>query len=62
MTPMDQDQEDHEDMAATPVNKELLNAFLVRSLPLLKLVTSKVLMPVHVCDYHNQQGSGTGCG
>jgi hypothetical protein len=54
MNPIDQDQEDHEDMVAAPVNKELLNAFFARSVPLLKLVISKGPMTVHVIDYHNQ--------
>jgi hypothetical protein len=54
MTPTDQDQEDHEDMAAALVNKELLNEFFVQSLPLLKLVISKGSMPAQVCDYHKQ--------
>jgi hypothetical protein len=54
MTPKDQDQEDHEDMVAALVNKELLNAFFTRSVPLLKLVISKGPMPVQVCDYHKQ--------
>jgi hypothetical protein len=54
MTPTDQDQEDHEDTAAALVNEELLNAFFARSVFLLKLVTSKVPMPLQVCDYHRQ--------
>jgi hypothetical protein len=54
MTPTDQDQEDHEDMATASVNKELLNALCARSVPLLKLVISKVPMPLQVCDYHKQ--------
>jgi hypothetical protein len=33
-----------------------------RSVPLLKLVISKGPMPVQVCDYHKQQGSGNGFG
>jgi hypothetical protein len=62
MTPTDQDQEDHADMLAALVNKELLNAFFARSAPLLKLVISKGPMPVQVCDYHKKWGSGNGCG
>jgi hypothetical protein len=62
MTPTDQDQEDYEDMVAALVNKELLNALFAQSVPLLKLVISKGLIPVHVCDCHKQRGSGTGCG
>jgi hypothetical protein len=62
MTPTDQDQEDHEDMVTAHVNKELLNAFFARSVPLLRLVISKGPMPLQVCDYHKQRGSGNGCG
>jgi hypothetical protein len=58
---MDKDQEDHEDMVGTPVINELLNALFALSLPLLRLVISKGLMPAHMCDYHKKQGSGTGC-
>jgi hypothetical protein len=54
MTPTDQDQEDYEDTVAALVNKELLNAFFARSVPLLKLVISKGPMPLQVCDYHKQ--------
>jgi hypothetical protein len=54
MTPTDKDQEDHEDMVAALVNKELLNAFFARSVPLLKLVISNGAVPLQVCDYHKQ--------
>jgi hypothetical protein len=54
MTPTDQDQEDREDTVAALVNKELLNAFFARSVPLLKLVISKGPMPLQVCDYQKQ--------
>jgi hypothetical protein len=61
MTPTDQDQEDHEDTVAAMVNKELLNAFFARSVSLLKIVISKGPIPLQVCDYHRQRGSGNGC-
>jgi hypothetical protein len=54
MNPTDQDQEGHEDTVAALVTKELLNAFFARSVSLLKLVISKVPMPLQVCDYHRQ--------
>jgi hypothetical protein len=55
MAPRDQDQEDHEDMVAKPVTKEILNAVFARSLPLTKLVISNKPMTVHVCDYRKQR-------
>jgi hypothetical protein len=54
MTPTDQDQEDHEDMVAALVNKELLNALFALSVSLLKLVIIKGPIPVHACDYYKK--------